>query len=189
MSDITLTSGIRQNLLALQQTSADLNTTQEALSTGKAVNSASDNPSAYFTSQTLTNNANALSALLDQIGQGSQTISAADNGLTGVTSLLQQALSTATQAQQSATGTLTYSAITGTGTIGADSTQVTGNTFSTTGLTAATLSATTSHRRQHRRRGRRRQTGLPGRQQRRGDLRRSGSGADLTPPRATLAYS
>ncbi len=144
MSDITLTSGIRQNLLALQQTSADLNTTQEALSTGKAVNSASDNPSAYFTSQTLTNNANALSALLDQIGQGSQTISAADNGLTGVTSLLQQALSTATQAQQSATGTLTYSSITGTGTIGADSTQVTGNTFSTTGLTAATLSTTST---------------------------------------------
>jgi flagellin-like hook-associated protein FlgL len=144
MSDITLSSGIRQNLLSLQQTSADLTTTQEALATGKAVNSASDNPSAYFTSQTLTNNANALSALLDQIGQGSQTISAADNGLTGVTSLLQQALSTATQAQQSATGTLTYSAITGTGTIGADSTQVTGNTFSTTGLTAATLSTTTA---------------------------------------------
>jgi flagellin-like hook-associated protein FlgL len=144
MSDITLTSGIRQNLLALQQTSADLNTTQEALATGKAVNSASDNPSAFFTSQTLTNNANALSALLDQIGQGSQTISAADNGLTGVTSLLQQALSTATQAQQSATGTLTYSAITGTGTIGADSTQATSNAFSTTGLTAATLSTTST---------------------------------------------
>jgi flagellin-like hook-associated protein FlgL len=144
MSDITLSSGIRQNLLSLQQTSADLTTTQEALATGKAVNSASDNPSAFFTSQTLTNNANALSALLDQIGQGSQTISAADNGLTGVTSLLQQALSTATQAQQSATGTLTYSSITGTGTIGADSTQTTSNTFSTTGLTAATLSTTTA---------------------------------------------
>src|SRR5271156_2440254 len=34
MSDITLTAGIRQNLLSLQQTSADLETTQNALSTG-----------------------------------------------------------------------------------------------------------------------------------------------------------
>ena len=100
MSDITLTSGIRQNLLSLQQTATDLTTTQEALSTGKAVNSAADNPSAYFTSQNLTNTANSLSALLDQIGQGQQTINAATNGLTGITSLLQQALSTVQQAQQ-----------------------------------------------------------------------------------------
>ena len=99
MSDISLSAGIRQNLLSLQNTAADLTTTQEALSTGKAVNSAADNPSAYFTSQTLTNTANSLSALLDQIGQGLQTINAATNGLTGLTSLLQQALSTAQQAQ------------------------------------------------------------------------------------------
>ena len=59
MSDITLTAGIRQNLLSLQQTSADLTTTQEALATGKKVNSAFDNPTAYFTSQSLTNRANA----------------------------------------------------------------------------------------------------------------------------------
>jgi len=99
MSDITLTSGIRQNLLSLQQTSRDLTVTQEALATGKAVNSAADNPSAYFTSQNLTNSANSLSSLLDQIGQGLQTIDAATNGLQGITSLLQQALSTVQQAQ------------------------------------------------------------------------------------------
>jgi len=100
MSDITLTSGIRQNLLSLQNTSAELTSTQEALATGDAVNSPEQNPSAYFTSQNLTNTANSLSALLDQIGQGSQTINAATNGLTGITSLLQQALSTVQQAQQ-----------------------------------------------------------------------------------------
>jgi flagellin len=112
MSDITLTAGIRQNLLSLQQTSSDLTVTQEALATGKAVNSAAANPSAYFTSQNLTNTANSLSSLLDQIGQGLQTIDAANNGLTGLTSLLQQALSTVQQAQSdswttaaSATGT------------------------------------------------------------------------------------
>src|SRR6202020_3619181 len=99
MSAITLTAGIRNNLLSLEQTSADLTTTQEQLATGKKVNSAADNPSSYFTSQNLTDTANSLSALLDQIGQGSQTINAATDGLTGITSLLQQALSTAQQAQ------------------------------------------------------------------------------------------
>ncbi len=99
MSDITLTAGIRQNLLSLQRTSADLTTTQEHLATGKKVNSAADNPSSYFTSQNLTNSANSLSTLLDQIGQGLQTIDAANNGLQGITSLLQQALSTVQQAQ------------------------------------------------------------------------------------------
>jgi flagellin len=116
MSDITLTAGIRQNLLSLQQTASDLTTTQEALATGKKVNSAADNPSSYFTSQNLTNTANSLSALLDQIGQGQQTINAATNGLTGITSLLQQALSTVQQAQQAAqtagatTGTVSIAA-------------------------------------------------------------------------------
>ena len=114
MSDITLTAGIRNNLLSLQQTSADLTTTQEQLATGKKVNTAFDNPQSYFTSQSLTNRANDLSALLDQIGQAQQTLDAANNGLTGLTSLLEQALSTAQQAQQATTGTVNYSNITGT---------------------------------------------------------------------------
>ena len=46
MSDITLSTGIRQNLLS-QQTSADLTTTQEQLATGKKVNTAFDNPQSY----------------------------------------------------------------------------------------------------------------------------------------------
>ncbi len=141
MSDVTLTAGIRQNLLSLQQTSADLQTTQEALSTGKSVNSAADNPSAYFTSQNLTNNANSLSALLDQIGQGQQTISAATNGLTGITSLLQQALSTAQQAQQAATGTVTYSTIAGTTAIANDTTQVLSTATVANAVTASGVTA------------------------------------------------
>jgi flagellin len=146
MSNITLTAGIRQNLLSLQQTSADLTTTQEALATGNKVNSAAENPSAYFTSQNLTNTANSLSALLDQVGQGSQTISAATDGLTGLTSLLQQALSTAQQAQQAATGTVDYSGPpAGTTEIAADTTLVTGTTAISglpTGITASVQSKT-----------------------------------------------
>jgi flagellin len=145
MSDITLSAGIRQNLLSLQQTSTDLTTTQEALATGKAVNSAADNPSAFFTSQNLTNTANSLSALLDQIGQGQQTINAATNGLTGLTSLLQQALSTAQQAQQASTGTVTFGpAITGTQTIAADTTQAVGTTSIASALGAGATASTQS---------------------------------------------
>src|ERR1700727_68994 len=114
MSDITLTTGIRQNLLSLQQTSNDLTTTQEALATGKKVNSAADNPSSYFTSQSLTQTANSLSALLDQIGQGSSTIQQATNGLTSLTSLLQQALSPVQQAQSASWTTAATTTATGT---------------------------------------------------------------------------
>jgi flagellin len=143
MSDITLTAGIRQNLLSLQQTSANLTTTQEALATGKAVNSAAQNPSAFFTAQNLTNTANQLSSLLDQIGQGQQTINAATNGLTGLTSLLQQALSTAQQAQQATTGTVNFSSITGGTAIAADITQVSGPTSVASAIGAAGITAST----------------------------------------------
>lgn len=141
MSDITLSTGIRQNLLSLQQTAADLTTTQEALATGKAVNSAADNPSAYFTSQNLTNEAHSLSSLLDQIGQGLQTINAATNGLQGITSLLQQALSTVQQAQSdpfttaaATTGTVDLST-------GAPSAAA-GNLLLSVGSTTATIAIT-----------------------------------------------
>jgi flagellin-like hook-associated protein FlgL len=133
MSDITLTAGIRQNLLSLQRTSADLTTTQEHLATGKKVNTAFDNPTSFFTSQSLTNRSNDLSALLDQIGQAQQTLDAANNGLTGLTSLLEQALSTAQQAQQAGFDT----AASTTGTV-----NLTGNTLASGNLVVATGGST-----------------------------------------------
>jgi flagellin-like hook-associated protein FlgL len=141
MSDITLTAGIRQNLLSLQQTSADLTITQQALATGKAVNSAADNPSAYFTSQNLTNSANSLSSLLDQIGQGLQTIDAATNGLQGITSLLQQALSTVQQAQSNPFSTA--AATTGTVSLtGGAPSAAAGNLLLSVGSSTATIAIT-----------------------------------------------
>src|SRR5580658_5945447 len=140
MSDITLTAGIRNNLLSLQQTSADLTTTQEQLATGKKVNTAFDNPQSYFTSQSLTNRANDLSALLDQIGQGQQTLDAANNGLTSLTSLLEQALSTAQQAQQT---TPTAPAAT-TGSVALTSLNAGGNLLINVGATSYTVAITAS---------------------------------------------
>jgi flagellin len=142
MSNITLSAGIRQNLLSLQQTSADLTTTQEHLSTGKKVNTAFDNPASYFTSQSLTNRANDLSSLLDQIGQAQQTLNAANNGLTGLTSLLEQALSTAQQAQQASNDTA--GSTTGTVSIGATNTLAGGNLLVATGGTTYTVSIAAS---------------------------------------------
>src|SRR5258708_32325039 len=101
MSDITMTPGVRQNLLSLQNTAELLNVTQNRLATGKKVNNAFDNPVSFFASQSLSNRANDLSSLLDQIGQAQQTLNAANQGLTSLTSLLQSALSTANQAQSS----------------------------------------------------------------------------------------
>jgi flagellin len=109
MSDITLSAGVRQNLLSLQNTASLLTTTQEHLATGKKVNSALDNPTSLFTSQSLNNRANSLNSLLDQIGNATQTLQAANQGLTSLTSLLQQALATVHQALQApAPSTLSF---------------------------------------------------------------------------------
>ena len=91
MSNIVLSTGVRQNLLALQNTAAQTNTVNNALATGKKVNSALDNPASFFTSQSLNNRATDLGALLDSIGQAVQTLTAADQGITSLTSLVQSA--------------------------------------------------------------------------------------------------
>lgn len=90
---------MRSNLLSLQNTQSLMDTTQERLSTGKKVNSALDNPSSFYTAQSLTNRANDLSSLLDSMGQGVQTIKAADEAITSITALVQQAKAVANQAR------------------------------------------------------------------------------------------
>ncbi|MFZ0845449.1 MAG: flagellin [Pseudolabrys sp.] len=100
MSSVTLSAGVRQNLLSLQSTADQLSVTQNRLATGKKVNSALDNANEYFTSQALDNRANSLSSLLDGITNGVNTIQAANNGISAITKLVQSAQSLITQAQQ-----------------------------------------------------------------------------------------
>lgn len=102
MSDISLTASMRSNLLSLQNTQSLMDTTQERLSTGKKVNSALDNPSSFYTAQSLTNRASDLSSLLDSMGQGIQTIKAADEAITSITEFVQQAKAIANQARDEA---------------------------------------------------------------------------------------
>jgi flagellin len=111
-SNITLTAGVRQNLLSLQNTAELVSLTQNRLATGKKVNSALDNPTNFFTSQSLTNRAGDLNSLLDSIGQAQKTLDAANQGLGSLTKLLQSAKSIAQQARQSSGPTaVTYGAI------------------------------------------------------------------------------
>ena len=100
--DVSLTAATRQNLLSLQNTASLAATNQTRLSTGKAVNSALDNPVNYFTASALSDRSSALTGLLDGISNGIQTIQAASKGIDSITSLVKSLQSTVTQAQSDA---------------------------------------------------------------------------------------
>ena len=91
VSDISLTAGMRTNLLNLQQTNNLLNRTQQRLSSGKAVNSALDNPTNYFAAQNATQRADDLSNRKDGMSQAVQTVNAANAGITAITGLISAA--------------------------------------------------------------------------------------------------
>jgi len=115
---VVLTAALRSNLLSLQQTQKDIDVHQNRLATGKKVNSALDNPQAFFAAQALTDRANDLSNLLDSIGQSIQVINAANNGVTALTTLINQAQSIANSAQSTLAGSSTQATVTGTADLG-----------------------------------------------------------------------
>ena len=102
MSDIHLTASMRTNLLSLQGTQSLMDRTQERLSSGLKVNSAIDNASSYYAAQSLNNRASDLNALLDSMGQGIQTIKAANEGIEAITKFVEQAKATANSARDEA---------------------------------------------------------------------------------------
>src|SRR3982075_3343283 len=136
MSGIVLSASVRQNLLSLQSTADLLATTQNRLSTGKKVNTALDNPTNFFTAQSLDARAGDINNLLDGIGNGVQVLQAANTGLTSLQKLVDTAKSIANQALQSAVGYSTKSNV---------STTITGATAAdlrgTTSFTSATASS------------------------------------------------
>ena len=91
ISDISITAGMRTNLLNLQNTSTLLNRTQQRLSSGKQVNSALDNPTNYFAAQNATQRAGDLSNRKDGMSEAVQTVSATNAGITAITGLIQAA--------------------------------------------------------------------------------------------------
>ena len=88
MSDITLTSATRNNLLSLQNTSKLIGRTQERLATGLKVNSAIDDALAFFKARNLNARASNLSAIKNNIANGVDTIKAAIHGLEAIEGVL-----------------------------------------------------------------------------------------------------
>jgi len=102
---ISLTAGMRSTLYSLQTSSNLLERTQGRLSTGKKVNSALDDPINFFAAQSHTQRATDLTALKDQMGEGIQTIKAADAGIKAITDLVASAKALAQSALASADDT------------------------------------------------------------------------------------
>ena len=98
INGITLTSSMRSNLLSLKTIATQMDKTQNILSTGKKVNSAIDNASSYYQARALINRASDLNNLLDRMGQGIQTIQAANEGIESGLAFLEQAKAVVEQA-------------------------------------------------------------------------------------------
>jgi flagellin len=116
MSGVTLSPGIRSALLSLQATAARTNAIQSRLATGKRVVSALDNPTSFFTAQSLTARASDLNVLLDNVAQAQQTVKTVTQSISALSKLVQSAKSLAQQARQAQHPTTTYDAIEVTGT-------------------------------------------------------------------------
>jgi len=96
--NITLTAGMRQNLFSLQQTNKLMELTQEKLASGKKVNSALDDPIAFFTAQSHEQRATDLAGRKDEMSESVQMIKAADNGIEAISTLIAAAKSLASSA-------------------------------------------------------------------------------------------
>src|SRR5262249_13182987 len=101
-SSVTLSAAVRSNLLSLQDTSSLQAQTQQRLATGKKVNSDLDKPTTFFTPAALSSRAGELTTLLDSMTNGINTLKAADNGLTSITTTIQSMQASVTQARQDA---------------------------------------------------------------------------------------
>jgi len=132
MSGIVLSASVRQNLLALQSTASLLATTQNDLATGNKVNTALDNPTEFFTAQSLNNRASDIANLLDGISNGVQVLQAANTGLTSLSALVANAQSIANQVLQSPTGYDTKSNVTSAVIPGATANNLLGNNLNNT---------------------------------------------------------
>ena len=103
MDNVALSGAMRSNLLALTNTQRQIDSQQLMLATGRKVNSALDNPRNFFASQSLNNRAGDLNQMLDGMGQSISTIKEADNGVSALSDLLDQADSLALQAKEELT--------------------------------------------------------------------------------------
>jgi flagellin-like hook-associated protein FlgL len=98
--DVSLTAGMRSNLLSLQNASNLLDRTQSRLSTGKKVETALDDPVAFFTAKGHTDRASDLQGFKDGMAEAVQNLKAADQAISSITDLLKQAQGLVKSARQ-----------------------------------------------------------------------------------------
>ena len=103
INDITLAGGMRGNLINLQMVSMLQARTTERLATGKKVNSAVDDASAYFAAQNHRNRASDLAARKDSMGEAIQTVKAGLQGIEGISKLIEQMKGLAASARSAST--------------------------------------------------------------------------------------
>jgi flagellin-like hook-associated protein FlgL len=138
VGQISLTSGMRANLNALQNTSKLLDQTQRRLSTGKKVNSALDNPTNFFAAKAHTNRASDLASLKDGMSEAIQVVKAADQGISAVTEMIESAKGLAQAAQTASNEQSTQATITGTALSAGDTITINGQTFTAANMANAT---------------------------------------------------
>ncbi|WP_420559160.1 flagellin [Tepidicaulis sp.] len=98
MAEVVLSGAIRSNLLSIQNTARLLDDTQLRLSTGLKVNSAVDDPTAFFQARSLNTRAGDLNRLVDSLQQSINTIQTADEGITSLQKLVESAKALANRA-------------------------------------------------------------------------------------------
>jgi flagellin-like hook-associated protein FlgL len=89
---------MRANLVSLQNTNSLLEVTQKRLASGKKVNSALDDPVAYFTAVAHEQRASDLASRKDEMSEAVQTVKAADAGIQSINTLIAAAKSLAQSA-------------------------------------------------------------------------------------------
>jgi flagellin-like hook-associated protein FlgL len=90
MADIALSSSVRSNLMALQQTSGFIGRTQGRLSTGQAVSSPIDDAVKFFQAKSLTNRATDLLERKDAVDQGVNALKTALTSTEAIEDLVKQ---------------------------------------------------------------------------------------------------
>jgi flagellin-like hook-associated protein FlgL len=99
MAAISLTAQMTTNLLSLQNTAKLMGITQDHLATGKKVNSAIDDPVAFFDADAHYQLASDYATFKNGMSEAVQTIKAATDTIESIKSLLQQMKSIATSAK------------------------------------------------------------------------------------------
>lgn len=91
MSAVNLASSTRFGLTALRNVADQMEVSQKRLATGKAVNSALDNVSKFFTASKMDGRAAAIDTLSDGVNNAQTALKAASEGIKGIQGIVKQA--------------------------------------------------------------------------------------------------